>query len=502
MTLSRARVRALTGRTGATGAQGAKGDPGYKSFKTWSAAAASTGTIDETIIVLGDSGSHLDPVTGSPTPVSNSGRFARRAGGLERIDDYSSTAQAFYVATVPPATPASGTSQAGLQFDSPNRSEGGVPSSVRFALTFSHNPYAANAQYSGQPEYTNNVAGLSWNLNSSLTPIVNTKGAPSIRIEHRFKVPTINPANPGGWIDGSEFHHAMHTVGSGGIEYRPISVYAPFNNADWAYDSGVSFTAAKHTFADGYRNVHVSLIFSGTEGGDKSIFLSNQVRISHEGNNTPWQRQMNAAGNARLNLPFLDFKNHLQIGQPIYASIASPGLNQLDIQSLFALTGVAGFTNGARLVYMNTNAITGSATGFEAELSASTRFDGFSVRNTHASGRSGGRIIGNGNLFLDFFRETDFQQWGMGLRTDGTFAIGQQVQGTAIADAIRINFTTLQTTFLYPPKLPSYTVAGLPNPTTVGAGAEAFCTNEAGGAVPVFSDGTNWRRVTDRTIAA
>lgn len=27
-----------------------------------------------------------------------------------------------------------------------------------------------------------------------------------------------------------------------------------------------------------------------------------------------------------------------------------------------------------------------------------------------------------------------------------------------------------------------------------------YCTNEAGGEVPVFSDGTNWRRVTDRAV--
>lgn len=34
----------------------------------------------------------------------------------------------------------------------------------------------------------------------------------------------------------------------------------------------------------------------------------------------------------------------------------------------------------------------------------------------------------------------------------------------------------------------------------VSAGALAFCTNESGGAVPVFYDGTNWRRMTDRNI--
>lgn len=48
--------------------------------------------------------------------------------------------------------------------------------------------------------------------------------------------------------------------------------------------------------------------------------------------------------------------------------------------------------------------------------------------------------------------------------------------------------------------LPSYTVSGLP--TASPAGQMAYVTNEAGGAVPAFSDGTNWRRVTDRAIVS
>jgi hypothetical protein len=47
-------------------------------------------------------------------------------------------------------------------------------------------------------------------------------------------------------------------------------------------------------------------------------------------------------------------------------------------------------------------------------------------------------------------------------------------------------------------KLPSYVVAGLPSPGIMGL--MAFATNAAGGSIPVFSDGTNWRRVDDRSI--
>ena len=50
-----------------------------------------------------------------------------------------------------------------------------------------------------------------------------------------------------------------------------------------------------------------------------------------------------------------------------------------------------------------------------------------------------------------------------------------------------------------PARLKSYAVAALPSAATAGAGALAFVTNASGGAVPAYSDGTAWRRVTDGT---
>ncbi len=48
--------------------------------------------------------------------------------------------------------------------------------------------------------------------------------------------------------------------------------------------------------------------------------------------------------------------------------------------------------------------------------------------------------------------------------------------------------------------LPSKTVAELANISASPAGQFVFCSNESGGSIPAFSDGTNWRRVTDRAI--
>lgn len=50
-----------------------------------------------------------------------------------------------------------------------------------------------------------------------------------------------------------------------------------------------------------------------------------------------------------------------------------------------------------------------------------------------------------------------------------------------------------------PLRLKSFTVTGAP-PAADWTGGMIYVTNEAGGAVPAFSDGTNWRRVTDRAV--
>lgn len=50
-------------------------------------------------------------------------------------------------------------------------------------------------------------------------------------------------------------------------------------------------------------------------------------------------------------------------------------------------------------------------------------------------------------------------------------------------------------------QLPTYTVATLPSAATYIRGM-IYVSDETGGAVPAFSDGTNWRRVTDRAIVS
>lgn len=52
-----------------------------------------------------------------------------------------------------------------------------------------------------------------------------------------------------------------------------------------------------------------------------------------------------------------------------------------------------------------------------------------------------------------------------------------------------------------PVPLGPYTVATLPDPERF-AKHMIYVEDEAGGPVPAFSDGTNWRRVTDRAVVS
>jgi len=65
-------------------------------------------------------------------------------------------------------------------------------------------------------------------------------------------------------------------------------------------------------------------------------------------------------------------------------------------------------------------------------------------------------------------------------------------------DALTLSSTVA--TFAKPIVVPSYTVVGVPSASP--AAQIAYISNEAGGAVLAFSDGTNWRRVTDRVIVS
>lgn len=89
--------------------------------------------------------------------------------------------------------------------------------------------------------------------------------------------------------------------------------------------------------------------------------------------------------------------------------------------------------------------------------------------------------------------------WKFKTTSSGAFKLRNQA---ASVDHIFLQQAHNSTEFAGPVVPQAYAVAGLPDPVVVGAGAMAYVTDETGGPVPAFSDGTNWRRMTDRAVVS
>ena len=89
---------------------------------------------------------------------------------------------------------------------------------------------------------------------------------------------------------------------------------------------------------------------------------------------------------------------------------------------------------------------------------------------------------------------TSKPDWGAELITAGVATDRFQLFLDDIAQLLNDNLLGLQV------QLTVYTVATLP--TAANQGGMIFVSDEAGGAVPAFSDGANWRRTTDRVVVS
>ncbi len=83
----------------------------------------------------------------------------------------------------------------------------------------------------------------------------------------------------------------------------------------------------------------------------------------------------------------------------------------------------------------------------------------------------------------------------IGLCGDDDLHVKVSADGSSFVEALVVNAAGCV-------RLKSFTVAGLPTASSQGAGGLAFVTDESGGAVLAFSDGSAWRRVTDRAVVS
>ena len=99
----------------------------------------------------------------------------------------------------------------------------------------------------------------------------------------------------------------------------------------------------------------------------------------------------------------------------------------------------------------------------------------------------------------------------MGLAGTDAFSVKVSADGATWTEALYLDpgnacaglWTTAPTAPLHingALRVGGYTLATLPSANSLGAGAVIYVADASGGAVMAFSDGTNWRRMTDRGV--
>ena len=150
----------------------------------------------------------------------------------------------------------------------------------------------------------------------------------------------------------------------------------------------------------------------------------------------------------------------------------------IDVNSVFGLT-IAGTSFAGDITLGGANVIAVRCGTFISGLTVTgSLFSGCTTGVSLTAAAGGVAIIGNSapntTTFVSGWNNTD---------------AGSIFRGNNSSDPIR------------PDRSPSLTLAQLPAAAQF-QGAMVLVSNESGGAVPAFSDGANWRRVTDRAVVS
>lgn len=354
----------------------------------------------------------------------------------------------------------------------------------------------------GHRRYFDTVIAFGLNLNGSFTRLNPAMPACSYRIESKFA-----QGQPDS-VFGAEFHPVSLFPVDSPDEFRGISVWVPHKKADWAEHSDISFRGSRQFIYDGLNRVRVQWDFRPGMSRVGYPDTDDEGHVEHwfGVNNQPVARQLNHAGTAYLPLPYVNASDNIELPGAVYI-VTPTAMTPLGVRAAATINVTEGADDEYALL-VSTPPVAGNF--FASGCSGSA---GYALIHQIFNNGAGAGMLeiqtlnGAGNdALIAFSNVGGGKVWTIGYdNSDGDkLKIENSYRSVGDAAACYVEFDADKgaTAFTKPVALPPYTLANLPSAVTVGAGAQAFCTNEAGGAVPVFSDGVNWRRVTDRAIAA
>ena len=288
----------------------------------------------------------------------------------------------------------------------------------------------------------------------------------------------------------------METVDTSGVQHRFFS-FAIAHNGSGGLGAMSVDSFVFNNFA-GTPGIQISLNPSTAVAG---MIFPTAAGFQFDVNNYAHSKQKNAAGTGFLNLPYYNSSDRLVLGANIVLGGTAPssGFPGVDL----AFSGAVG--SGGRIISALATADSGSANIDSLHFYAFTSGE-YKAQFWNGQTSGGAATVdvrtssSTGKAYYRASRVSN-EQWSWGMNASQNYVLtGSSDLGSNTV--YTVDKTNRNLAFSNPPKLPSYTVAGVPSASTYGAGSMIYVSDESGGAVPAFSDGTNWRRVTDRAVVS
>ncbi|MEM7749647.1 MAG: DUF2793 domain-containing protein [Pseudomonadota bacterium] len=331
-------------------------------------------------------------------------------------------------------------------------------------------------------DYVNEVTAIGWNLSDTVgVAAQSNKAALFDTFEYKYNL-------AGKYV--VERH--MEMLDTDGERHRVFSWIAPH---DGTSGSNLGTVIDEIVWSDFSSNVKIQWQLDR----DRAFFgsPSQAFALHFETIGSPWGFQYSEAEQRYWSLPYFDNQSRLvltgrQQANPGNVPAGEIGIaynwNAQELNHGSTMFAVEGGTQTDSTVY-----------GVKFDVRANWTFHNL-IRNNDENGGTEVRIQGGGDTYM-LFADTA-ETWLIGRRaTSGDFVIGSDPHQTD-EDILTINKTRGSLEPKNPPKLPSYSVSSLPSASTYGAGSLIFVTDENAGAVTAFSDGTSWRRTTDRSVVS
>ena len=352
----------------------------------------------------------------------------------------------------------------------------------------------ATDSYGAANNSPNLVWTMGWNFQSGGGRLDTTKPAFGFSLEYNYFLST-----PRGWVRGVEGHWKLQNAVDGS-EHRPVSFWAPW---DGGTGSALGLNMDTIVFAkmDASAADVVRVHWDFTVANFTQVNFQRQTVLQFPINAVPMFQQRNGANTSYIQLPNINALDCLAVSTPI-----SMTASKVDVNGALMTLGLASGTipNGGYGMFMSASTAAGASTKpwfSNISSTGTTDFASWNLGGGH-SYFSAWVAVGNGDAATQY-NVNGGGTWTVGLdNSDDDAYVLSQNNGLGSNNALRVDRTTRRVNFYAPIVLASYTVLTLPSPSTSGAGAMTYVTNDLLGAVPAFSDGIVWRRVTDRGIVA